>query len=351
MQNNARKNIIYSILLLLMVFAVFLYRKNQEPIPEEKENNPRITIEGQTMGTTYRVVYLSEEGRDYKSSIDSILTVFNRSLSTYLPDSEVSQFNTGDSLKFDLPFLLPVLKKSKEIFELTDGAFDPTVGPLVNAWGFGPGGARPEDSIDVQKLLPLVGFDKVQFDDKGMKKLLPGIYLDFSAIAKGYAVDVLAEYLEGKGISDMLVEIGGELVAKGFNEKGEIWKVGINQPDEEDFTNDIFTIVDLDNKGMATSGNYRNFYELDSIKYSHTISPYTGRPVDHGLLSATVVASDCMTADGVATALMVLGVEKSIELLNREKELEAFLIYNDEAGEIQSFVSEGLKPYLSNLQK
>jgi thiamine biosynthesis lipoprotein len=310
-----------------------------------------MTVVGQTMGTSYRVVYLSEEGKDYKSSIDSILTVFNRSLSTYIPDSEVSRFNKGDSLTFDLPFLLPVLKKSKEIFALTDGAFDPTVGPLVNAWGFGPEGASPKDSIEIEKLLPLVGFDKVQFDEKGMKKLTPGIYLDFSAIAKGYAVDVVAEYLEEKGVSNMLVEIGGELVAKGFNEKGELWKVGINQPDDTEFTNDIFTIVALDNKGMATSGNYRNFYEVDSIRYSHTISPFTGMPVDHGLLSATVVASDCMTADAVATALMVLGVEKSIEILEKEKELEAFLIFNDEAGEIKTFVSEGLKPYLSNLKE
>lgn len=351
MQNNARKNIIYSILLLLLIFAVFLYRKNQEPTPQETEPNPRMTVVGQTMGTSYRVVYLSGEGKDYKNSIDSILTVFNRSLSTYIPDSELSKFNQGDSLTFGLPFLLPVLQKSKEIFELTDGAFDPTVGPLVNAWGFGPSGGSPIDSMEIEKLLPLVGFDKVYFDDKGMKKLIPGIYLDFSAIAKGYAVDVVAAYLQEKGISDMLVEIGGELVAKGFNEKGELWKVGINEPDDKEFTNDIFTIVALDNKGMATSGNYRNFYELDSIRYSHTISPYTGKPVDHGLLSATVVASDCMTADAVATAFMVLGVEKSIEILDREKELEAFLIFNDEAGKIKTYASEGLKPYLSNVQE
>lgn len=351
MQNNARKNIIYSILLMLVLFGVFLYRKNPEPPQEAPKDNGRITISGKTMGTTYRIVFLDEEGRDFKNSIDSILTVFNQSLSTYIPDSELSQFNKGDSLVFKLPYLLPVLKKSREVFTLTEGAFDPTVGPLVNAWGFGPEGAQPKDSIDIRNILPLVGFDGITFDEQVMRKSKPGIYLDFSAIAKGYAVDIVAEYLEENGISNMLVEIGGELVAKGNNDKGELWKVGINQPDGKDFSNDIISIIALDNKGMATSGNYRNFYELDSIKYSHTISPFTGEPVQNGLLSATVVASDCMTADAFATAMMVVGTEKSIALLDQEKELEAFLIYSDESGNMKTFISEGLKPYISDIRE
>src|SRR5690606_24909562 len=297
MQNNARKNIIYSIILLLVVFGVFLYRQNKEAPVEEVEESDRITVTGKTMGTTYRVVYLDLERRDFKEVIDSVLTVFNQSLSTYIPNSEISRFNRNDSLVFELPFMLPVLEKSAEVYERSNGAFDPTIGPLVNVWGFGPDGAKPKDSIDVHTLLPLVGYDKILFDDKMVRKAQPGLYLDFSAIAKGYAVDVVAELLEGNGIQNMLVEIGGELVAKGVNDKGEIWRVGINRPDEEDMTNELFSIVALDNKALATSGNYRNYYEIDSVRYSHTIDPRTGYPVQHGLLSATVVAADCMTAD------------------------------------------------------
>jgi len=349
MQNNARKNIIYSIILLLVVFGVFLYRQNQEPPVEETTESDRITVTGKTMGTTYRVVYLDGERRDFKTSIDSILTVFNQSLSTYIPDSELSRFNQTDSLVFELPYMLPVLQKSQEVYESSGGAFDPTVGPLVNAWGFGPDGAQQKDSIDISKLLPLVGFGKIIFDNKMVQKSQPGVYLDFSAIAKGYAVDVVTALLEERGISDMLVEIGGELVARGVNDKGEIWKVGINQPDEKGITNELFSIVALDDKALATSGNYRNYYMVDSVRYSHTIDPLTGYPVQHGLLSATVLARDCMTADAFATAMMVMGLERSIELLEKTRELEAFLIYNDESGTIQTYVSESLKPYLSNV--
>ena len=351
MRNNARKNIIYSIILLLVVFAVFLYRKDSEPPVAEKasDNSDRITVSGNTMGTTYRVVYLDGEGKDFKSSIDSILTRFNQSLSTYIPDSELSRLNQSDSLVFELPYLLPVLKKSREVYELTEGAFDPTVGPLVNAWGFGPTGPQSHDSLDIKSLLPLVGFDKIQFNDTAVWKTQPEVYLDFSAIAKGYAVDVVASFLEENDIDNMLVEIGGELVARGVNDRGEIWKVGINRPDASDFTNEIFSIVALDNKALATSGNYRNFYELDSVRYSHTVDPKTGYPVQHSLLSATVVAKDCMTADAYATAMMVMGMERSLVLLDQVRELEAVLIYSDESGSLKTYISESLKPFISDL--
>src|SRR5690606_31260038 len=167
-------------------------------------------------------------------------------------------------------------------------------------------------------------------------KSRPGIYLDFSAIAKGYAVDVVADLLEAQGIVNMLVEIGGELVARGVNDKGEVWKVGINRPDEKEMSNELFSIIALNDKALATSGNYRNYYVVDSVRYSHTIDPRSGYPVQHGLLSATVVAPDCMTADAYATALMVMGTENAITLLDQVEELEAFLIYNDDSGRIQT---------------
>ena len=351
MQNNRRKNIIYSMILLLVVFGVFLYRQNEKPPEEIQQGDGRITVDGKTMGTTYRLVYLDLEGRDFKEEVDSLLVEFNQSLSTYVPDSELSRFNREDSIAFERPFFLPVLQKSQEVYVATEGAFDPTVGPLVNAWGFGPEGVQTKDSVDIRSLLSLVGYDGISFDDKRVKKDKPGMYLDFSAIAKGYAVDVVTEYLLQNGVANMLVEIGGELMAKGHNDRGELWKVGINRPDDKEFSNDLISIVALNNKGMATSGNYRNFYVEDSVKYSHTIDPFTGYAVQHGMLSATVVADDCMTADAYATAMMVMGVEKSIALLGEREDLEAYLIYNDESGEVKTFVSEGLKPYISDFKE
>jgi FAD:protein FMN transferase len=351
MNNNAQKNIIYSIILLLLVVIVYLYRQSKETSEDQLTNTDestlRMVIEGQTMGTTYRVVYVDPQQRDLKVGVDSLLKVFNQSLSTYIPDSEISRFNKGDSLIFDLPFFLPVLQASKTIYQLTNGAFDPTVGPVVNLWGFGPGGPQLKDSVNIAAILPRIGFHKINFDSKQVKKEVPDMYLDFSAIAKGYGVDVVAAFLQAKAIDNYLVEIGGELVARGVNDKGELWKVGINNPEELGSPDELYSIIALDNKGMATSGNYRNFYEVDGVKLSHTIDPQTGRPVRHGLLSATVVANDCMTADAIATALMVMGTEKAIALQQANQSFDIFLIFNDETGTMKSYASEGIKPYLS----
>jgi thiamine biosynthesis lipoprotein len=310
-----------------------------------------VTFSGQTMGTTYSLTYLTESGINLQSSIDSLLLVFNSSLSTYIPDSEISQFNSGDSLLFRLPYLPQVLQASKTVFENTNGAFDPTVGPLVNVWGFGPGGPELKDSTDINLLLEAVGFEKIQFDQKLVRKTRPGIYLDFSAIAKGQGVDVLADFLNNKGVENYLIEIGGELVANGVNEKGELWKVGINRPDESASASDLYSIIALEDRGMATSGNYRNYYVRDSVKISHTINPATGYPVNHSLLSATVLAKDCMTADAYATAMMVMGLDRSIQLDSALNEIEVFLIYDDGMGGFKTFASESLKPYLSFIQE
>ncbi len=310
-----------------------------------------MVVTGSTMGTTYRVVYLDEQRRDFKKGIDSLLRVFNQSLSTYIPDSELSRFNMEDSIRFNLPYFYPVLKVSKEVYEQTEGAFDPTVGPLVNTWGFGPDSASRKDSTAIRELLKVVDFDLVEFDSLGAKKRNPEVYLDFSAIAKGYGVDVLAAYLQEKGISDMLVEIGGELVARGENENGELWRVGVSQPDEKGKAEELYSIIALDNQALATSGNYRNFYVVDGQKFSHTINPITGYPVQHGLLSATVLAKDCMLADAYATAMMVIGTQASIELQKKVADLEILLIYNDEEGQVKSFVSPGLEPFITMVKE
>ena len=354
MTSNARKNIIYSAVLLVVIMAVYFWRSNQagETVSEVVEvTTGKLTLAGKTMGTTYNIVYLDEANRDFQTSIDSLLVVFNQSLSTYVPDSELSKFNLGDTIDFKLPYFLPVLKASKAVFEKTGGAFDPTVGPLVNVWGFGPVGAELKDSTDINLLLKLVGFDKIEFDEQQLRKKIPGIYLDFSAIAKGYGVDVVGEFLIGNGIENFLIEIGGELVARGLNEKGELWKVGVNRPEESANASELISIIALQDRGMATSGNYRNYYVKDSVKISHTINPATGYPVNHNLLSATVLAKDCMTADAYATALMVMGTEKAIALDIALKEIEVFLVYSDSIGGFKTYASETLKPFLSFVQE
>lgn len=350
MQSNARKNIIYSLVLLTLVILVYSWRNQDEPKTPENEDSSielKINFSGQTMGTSYQVTYLDEEGRNFQAEIDSLLLVFNQSLSTYIPESELSRFNAADTLEFDLPYFREVLEASWEVFEQTDGAFDPTVGPLVNIWGFGPGGPELKDSVEIGNLLRLVGFDKINWDQNQVRKEVPGIYLDFSAIAKGQGVDVVADYLTKKGIKNLLVEIGGELVARGVNDKGELWKVGINRPEEEATASELYSIIALENRGMATSGNYRNFYVRDSVKISHTIDPKTGYPVNHNLLSATVLADDCMTADAYATAMMVLGPEQAIALAERMDEIDVFLIYSQADGSYGTFLSERLKPFVS----
>ncbi|PZX58372.1 thiamine biosynthesis lipoprotein [Algoriphagus ratkowskyi] len=351
MRPNARKNIIYSIVLLVAIMLVYSWRNRDKTETTLTETTVavagKMTISGKTMGTTYNVTYLDEKSRDLQTSIDSLLVVFNQNLSTYIPDSELSRFNLGDTLNFNLPYLLPVLEASKKVYKNTNGAFDPTVGPLVNIWGFGPSGPELKDSVDIKNLLASVGFTKIEFDQKQLRKKVPGVYLDFSAIAKGYGSDVVANFLNSKGISDYLVEIGGELVAHGTNEKGELWKVGVNRPEESASAADLISIIALQDRGMATSGNYRNYYVRDSVKISHTINPSTGYPVNHTLLSATVLAKDCMTADAYATAIMVMGKDKAIALDSALDEIEVFLIYDDGMGGFKTFASESLKPYLS----
>ncbi|WP_425636732.1 FAD:protein FMN transferase [Algoriphagus yeomjeoni] len=351
MRPNARKNIIYSIVLLVAIMLVYSWRNRDKTVTELTETTVavagKMSLSGKTMGTTYNITYLDEESRDLQPSIDSLLVVFNKSLSTYIPDSELSKFNLGDTLDFNLPYLLPVLQESKVVFDNTNGAFDPTVGPLVNIWGFGPSGPELKDSVDIKNLLATVGFNKIEFDQTQLRKKVPGIYLDFSAIAKGYGSDVVADFLKNRGISNYLVEIGGELVANGVNEKGELWKVGVNRPEESANASDLISIIALQDRGMATSGNYRNFYVRDSVKISHTINPATGYPVTHTLLSATVLAANCMTADAYATAMMVMGKDRAIALDSALSEIEVFLIYDDGNGGFKTFASENLKPFLS----
>jgi thiamine biosynthesis lipoprotein len=268
--------------------------------------------------------------------------VFNDCLSTYIISSEISRFNQDSILYFELPYFYPVLRRSEEIHKSTDGAFDPTVMPLVNAWGFGPDSGMIPDSSMVDSLKQYVGFDFIQFDEEKVWKSKSGIQLDFSAIAKGFGVDIVADFLHSQDLKNYFVEIGGEVVASGVNDKDTFWRLGIEDPNQSIGQRSPKAIVELEDKGMATSGNYRNYYLKDGIKYAHTLDPYTGYPVEHSLLSATVFAKDCMTADAYATSFMVMGLERAKSILSKVDGLEAFLIFSDEEGNLQTFATKGV---------
>ena len=228
---------------------------------------------------------------------------------------------------------------------ISGGAFDITVGPVTRAWGFGDGPVAKHDSAYIDSLLQFVGMDKVKIEDHNVIKKYPGVKIDVNAIAQGYSVDVVCEFFESKGIKNYLVEIGGEVRGKGTNAKDKFWHIGIDKPSDGNMDpgNELQAIIEINNKSLATSGNYRKFFVEDGIKYSHTIDPKTGFPARNTLLSATVVCDDCMTADAYATAFMVLGVERSMELLPKLQDIEVYFVYSNPEGEYEVFFSEGMK--------
>ena len=244
------KSIVFS-LVLLLVFGYILWQE-----AGEKKAARQIELRGATMGTAYHIKYLDAEARNFQSGIDSLLEVFNQSLNHYLPESEISQFNRQDSFRFVLPYFYPVLKKSREVYEKSAGAFDPTVAPLVNAWGFGPEGGQLPDSLSVDSLLQLVGFQHVHFTEKHVTKDQPPIQLNFSAIAKGYGVDVVADYLRQHGIQNMMVEIGGEVRCLGGNQYQQPWRIGIESPVEE---GELAATVDIKDRALAQFGKLPEF--------------------------------------------------------------------------------------------
>ncbi|MGV8947050.1 MAG: FAD:protein FMN transferase [Lutibacter sp.] len=299
-------------------------------------------IEGDAIGTTFTVRYLDHNSMNFETKIDSLIAAINKSASTYIKTSDLSKINQGDTTILADANLQEVFTKSAKIYEESEGAFDPTVGILVNAWGFGP--EKPIenlDSIKVGELLKYVGFEKVKLENGKIKKLYPEIYLDFNAIAKGYLVDMVSRMFEKNGIANYMVEIGGEIRARGHNEKEMPWKIAIENPNT-DGSRSLATVIELKDESIATSGNYRKFkIKADGTKYVHTINPKTGFASESNLLSASVISKlDCADVDGYATALMEMGFEKSKVFLKNHAELKAFLIYVDEKGEMQTYKSE-----------
>lgn len=317
----------------------------------EKKETYRM-LEGETMGTYYKVTVNDPDGMVTKESLDSLLVALNMEVSTYIDSSVISRFNQAkDSfLAVKATHFLANLERSALLDSLSHGAFDPTVMPLVNYWGFGYTPKKPVTKVDssrVRELIGLVGMEKlswaIQGDSLRMFKAKPGIQLDFSAIAKGYGVDLVGKFIQAKGIDDVLVEIGGEVRAWGLSPRGDAWRLGVNVPEEDAGLTEVYSTVALKNRAMATSGNYRNLYEVDGVKYSHTINPGTGFPERNRLLSATILSADCMTADALATACMVLGPEKAISFLEGLPEVDALLIFSAENGGMQSWSTKGLQ--------
>ena len=320
---------------------------------ESKESG--VTITGEAQGTTYTIILPDEHVDLRKSEIDSILQRFDESLSTYLPTSTISILNADkDSVSVSDPtgYFQGCYQISQEVFQRTEGAFDPSVYPLVKGWGFTDKVETPLDSATVDSLLQYVSFKEddlfeISFGNQITLLKKDGFKFDFNAVAQGYSVDVLAEHLDKKRIKDYYIEIGGELRVKGKNREGQDWRIGIDSPIADPQTRELENILNLSDKAVATSGNYRNFYEKDGVKYAHTLNPKTGWPVQHSLLSATVVTNDCARADAYATAFMVVGVDAAMQMASDSKdEIEVYLLYADEDGELARTYSNGFEKYL-----
>jgi thiamine biosynthesis lipoprotein len=314
---------------------------NQAP----KKTVDYIKNSGETQGTYYSLVYLQPEGKDLQTLVEQKLKEFDASLSTYNPNSVISKINKNDdSVRTDV-FFEDMYNQAYQVSEISHGAFDITVGPLVRAWGFGFDGQSRDKSPRLDTILPHIGYKKISLENHKLIKKDPKIMIDAGAIAQGQSSDVIGALLEANGCENFMVEIGGEVFCKGLNPKGKKWQIGIDKPvdDPSDENKELQAIVGISGVGLSTSGNYRQFYIRDGKKYAHEINPHTGFPVDHNLLSATVIAPNCMQADAFATAFMVVGVDSSLAICRRVKNIDCYLIYADKNGAFQVAQSEGFK--------
>lgn len=297
-----------------------------------------VQLQGKTMGTTYHISYLDSLQRNFQTSADSILFAFNKELSTYDSTSLLSQFNRDSFIVLtnNGKHLLRNIDIAKKVYQTTNQWFDPTVKPLVNYWGFGYNEKRPIEQIDsavVDSLRSLLGMHKIMIENNGnqiiIRKTDRRTQLDVNAFAPGDAADLIGAYLEGKGIRNYMVEIGGEVFARGNSNLGKPWRIGINVPHENAATSDFQEIISLENAGMATSGNYRSFYEKNGKRYTHTINPKTGYTENNRLLSATIIAPTAALADAYATACMAMGIDSAAVWAEKQPDIKAYFIYTD----------------------
>ncbi|QNJ96878.1 FAD:protein FMN transferase [Constantimarinum furrinae] len=330
----------------LAYLSLILFFVSCEDTPESP-----IVLHGDAFGTTYSIQYYPKTSFDAEKGIDSVIYAVNKSVSTYLPNSDISKINAGDSSMVVDAIFKDVFLISEEVHKKSFGYFDPTVGVLRNAYGFGD--AAPISEIDkatLDSLMKFVGFQKVKLlSDGRISKEHPEIYFDFNAVAKGYGIDLIGAYLQKNGVDNFLIELGGEILARGKNlSKNESWVVGVESVDSDLQNRKITKALHLKNKAMASSGNYRKF-RIDSVtgkKYVHTINPLSGSAMQSDVTSATVIANSCALADAYATAFMALGLERSKEVLGSLPELDAYLTYSDSIGTHQSFITKGFSALL-----
>ncbi len=311
---------------------------------------PRLVVAtGNAQGSTYQIRYMATGSADFNSDFEQLFLDIDNSMSTWVPTSIISQINdSGDWVEVDEMFL-EVLNRSIEIAEESDGNFDPTVGPLVQLWGFWFDEIRGQVSDEqVVNTLELIGYDKVEIEDQRVR-IPASSTIDFNAIAQGYTVDVIAEFLEEKGIDRYMVEVGGEIRTSGLNDKNAVWVIGVDKPQESIDVEDRFQfILKLEDAALATSGNYRKFWvdHETGLKYSHTIDPKTGYPAKNNLLSASIIAPTGMDADAYATVCMVIGLEECKDFLDSKADLEGYLIYTDLGGNWQEYITEGFQSFI-----
>lgn len=310
-----------------------------------RKQAPYQTDEGLVFGTMYKITYQSKE--NLKKDIEAELQKVDNSLSPFNKQSVITHINNNENMQTDSMFAY-VFRLAKAVSTDTHGAFDITVAPLVNAWGFGFKNATGIQPNTIDSIRQFVGFHKVDLIDGKIVKKDPRVMLDCSAIAKGFGVDCVARLLDSKGVKNYMINIGGELVMKGENQNMESWRIGINKPIDDSLSvnQELQTVLEITNVGLATSGNYRNFYYKDGKKYAHTIDPRTGYPVQHSILSATVIAKDCMSADAYATAFMVMGLEEAERVADAHPDIDACFIYTDEEGKLQTFLTKGMEKYM-----
>jgi thiamine biosynthesis lipoprotein len=309
--------------------------------PQQTTERNQVVFGGEAQGTTYTVKYIGEEVESIPKQMDSLLKAIDASMSTYLESSTIVKLNKGDSAEVEAIFV-DVFKLSKRMSHETDGAFDPTLAPVIEAWGFDFSQPQSMDSSKVDSLLAFCGFEQFVLDGRTLHKKSRGAKLNFNAVAQGYSVDLMAELLRKKELSDYYVELGGEVIAAGLNQDSVPWRIGIDKPQGQNLERELSAIVSLENQAMVTSGNYRKSLEVDGRKYSHSIDPKTGFPVKHNLLSVTILAEEAAVADAVATACMVMGLEKSKAFLAANNEYEAIFIYSDKEGNLRTFITDNL---------
>lgn len=341
-----KKPIAQLLFLLLLIVGTVLILRSHRNAPYQKDS-------GMVFGTVYHVTY--QYADNLKPQIEAQLQKVDNALSMFNPQSIIAKVNNGQATipnTTEGRMFTQVISMALDISEETHGAFDITVAPLVNAWGFGVTHGNPPTPSQVDSLLQLVGYKNIRLDIKHRTIHASSPHgptkLDCSAIAKGYGVDAVAQMLRDLGISNFMVEIGGEVITSGQNDKKQAWRIGVSKPTDDSLStsNELQTVLQVSNRAMATSGNYRNFYYRDGKKYAHTIDPKTGQPVQHNILSATVLADDCATADAYATAFMVMGIDSAQAILKKHPQLTAYLIYTDPDGNYAVWQSPGLEIFI-----